>query len=116
MAVPAKLLALKELAAVTQEDGTARIEVIDRREQPELHRILVELGRLTGREVALTTSFNVAECPLVNSPRQALEVFVETGIEYLVLDNCLIRNRRAAQVRAAEDPTLSNEANAATHA
>jgi carbamoyltransferase len=117
VAVPAKLLALQELAAVTQEDGTARIEVIDRRDHPELHRILVELGKLTGREVALTTSFNVAEGPLVNSPRQALEVCLETGIEYLVLDNCLIRNRRATHARAAEDPnTLSNRAIAATHA
>jgi carbamoyltransferase len=116
MAVPAKRLALKELAAVTQEDGTARIEVIDRRDHPDLHRILVELGKLTGREVALTTSFNIAECPLVNSPRQALEMCLETGIEYLVLDNCLIRNRRATQAQAAEDPTLSNEAIVATHA
>lgn len=111
MAVRAKLPALKELAAVTQEDGTARIQVIDRRDHPELHRILVELGKLTGREVALTTSFNVAECPLVNSPRQALEVLLETGIEYLVLDNCLIQNRRASS-----GATCSNGANVATHA
>jgi carbamoyltransferase len=116
LAVPAKLLALQELAAVTQEDGTARIEVIDRQDNPELHGILVELGKLTGREVALTTSLNVAECPLVNSPRQALEMCLETGIEYLVLDNRLIRNRRATQAQAADDPTLSNDAIVATHA
>jgi carbamoyltransferase len=95
MAVPIKPLARSELGAVTQEDGTARIQVIDRRDHPELHRILVELGKLTGREVVLTTSFNVADRPLVNSPRQALEVFLETGIEYLVLDNSLIQKTGA---------------------
>jgi|GEM_PF-3114891 carbamoyltransferase len=95
MAVPTKPLARSELGAVTQEDGTARIQVIDRRDHPELHRILVELGKLTGREVVLTTSFNVADRPLVNSPRQALEVFLETGIEYLVLDNSLIQKSEA---------------------
>jgi len=118
MAVPAKPLALKELAAVIQEDGTARIQVIDRRDHPELHRILVELGNLTGREVALMTSFNVAERPQVDSPKQALEVLLETGIEYLVLDNCLIQNRRApTQVPPVRDPnTLSNGANVATPA
>jgi carbamoyltransferase len=118
MAVPAKPLALKELAAVVQEDGTARIQVIDRRDHPELHRILVELGNLTGREVALTASFNVAERPLVDSPKQALEVLLETGIEYLVLDNCLIQNRRArTQVPSVQDPnTLSSGANVATPA
>jgi carbamoyltransferase len=117
MAVPAKLLALEALAAVIQEDGTARIQVIDRRDHPELHRILVELGKMTGREVALTTSFNVAERPLVNSPRQAVEVLLETGIEYLVLDDALIRNRRATQAPLVESPnTLSNAANVATSA
>jgi carbamoyltransferase len=116
--VPAKELALKELAAVIQEDGTARIQVIDGRDHPELHRILVELGKLTGREVALVRSFNVAERPLVDSPRQALEVVLETGIEYLILDNCLIRNRRArTQAPPVEDPnTLSHRGNLAAHA
>jgi carbamoyltransferase len=118
MAVPVKPPALNELAAVVQEDGTARIQVIDRRDHPELHRILVELGNLTGREVALTTSFNVAERPLVDSPKQALEVLLETGIEYLVLDNCLIQNRGArTQVSSVQDPnTLSSGANVATPA
>jgi carbamoyltransferase len=116
MAVPAKPLALEGLAAVIQEDGTARIQVIDRRDHPELHRTLVELGKLTGREVALTTSFNIAEQPLVNSPRQALEVLLETGIEYLVLDDALIQNKRAAQPLVEGPKTLSNPANVATRA
>jgi carbamoyltransferase len=118
MNVRAKELALKELAAVIQEDGTARIQVIDARDHPELHRILVELGKLTGREVALVSSFNVAERPLVHSPREALEVVLETGIEYLVLDNCLIQNRRArTQVPPVQDQkTLSSGANVATPA
>jgi carbamoyltransferase len=118
MTVPAKQLALKELAAVIQEDGTARIQVIDGRDHPELHRILVELGKITGREVALVSSFNVAEHPLVDSPRQALEAILETGIEYLILDNCLIRNRRARiQAPPVEEPnTLSHRADLATHA
>jgi carbamoyltransferase len=103
---------------VIQEDGTARIQVIDWRDHPELHRILVELGKLTGREVALVSSFNVAERPLVDSPRQALEVVLETGIEYLILDNCLIRNRRArTQAPPVEDrDSLPRRANVATHA
>ena len=90
----------------------------DRRDHPELHRILVELGKLTGREVALVSSFNVADRPLVNSPRQALEVVLETGIEYLILDNCLIRNRRArTQAPPVEDSNaLSHRGNLAARA
>jgi carbamoyltransferase len=80
----------KELAAVTLRDGTARIQAIDRRDHPELHRILVEIGKLTGREVVLTTSFNMAGQPIVNSPRETLETFLQTEIEYLILDNCFV--------------------------
>jgi carbamoyltransferase len=85
-----KLPFRKKLAAVTLQDGTARIQAIDRREHPELHRILVEIGKLTGREVALTTFFNVAGQPIVNSALQTLETFLQTEIEYLVLDHCLV--------------------------
>lgn len=80
----------KELAAVTLPDGTARIQAIDRRDHPELHRILVEIGKLTGREVVLTTSFNVAGQPIVNSPHETLETFLQTEIKYLILNNCLV--------------------------
>ncbi|MBV8277356.1 MAG: hypothetical protein JO170_19140 [Verrucomicrobia bacterium] len=80
----------KKLAAVTLQDGSARIQAINRYEHPELHRILVEIGKLTGREVALTTSFNVAGQPTVNSAQQTLETFLQTEIEYLILDNCLV--------------------------
>ena len=80
----------KKLAAVTLQDGTARIQAIDRREHPELHRILVEIGKSTGCEVALTASLNVAGHPIVNSAQQTLETFLQTEIEYLILDNCLV--------------------------
>jgi carbamoyltransferase len=80
----------KQLAAVTLQDGTARIQAIDRRDRPELHGILAEIGKLTGCEVVLTTSFNVAGQPIVNSPQETLETFLQTEIEYLVLGNCLV--------------------------
>jgi carbamoyltransferase len=80
----------KRLAAVTLQDGTARVQAIDRREHPELHLILVEIGKLTGCEVALTASFNLAGQPIVNSAQQTLETFLQTEMEYLVLDNCLV--------------------------
>ena len=80
----------KELAAVTLPDGTARIQPIDRRDHSDLHGILVEIGKLTGREVVLTTPFNMAGHPTVNTPQQTLETFLQTEIEYLILDNYLV--------------------------
>ena len=95
LAVEVKAPFHEDLAAVIQEDGTARIQAIDQRDDPELHGILVELGRLTGREVVLTTSFNMAEQPIVDSARDALEAFLLTGIDCLILENTLIRKKSA---------------------
>ena len=90
LAVPVKSRFRKGLAAVTLQDGTARIQTIDRLDHPELHRILVEIGKLTGYEVMLTTSFNLAGQPIVNSPQETLETFLQTEIEYLVLNHSLV--------------------------
>ena len=105
LAVPVKPAFLEELAGVTQQDGTVRLQTIDQQDQPELHRILVETGKLTGKEVALTTSFNVAEQPIVESPREALETFLQTGIDYLVLDDRLVVRNGAKHRLISEKPS-----------
>jgi carbamoyltransferase len=51
--------------------------------------------KLTGREMVLNTSFNVKGQPIVNTPREAIDTFLGTGIEYLFLENTLVR--RAGQ-------------------
>jgi carbamoyltransferase len=104
LTVPVKPPFAEDLAAVIQQDGTARIQAIDRHDHPELHRILVEVGRLTGREVVLTTSFNVAEQPIVDSAREALETFLLTGIDCLILDNSLILKNGINHRRLGEEP------------
>ena len=109
LTVPVKSSFQKELTAVTQADGTARIQAIDRRDHPELHRILREVGKLTGREIVLTTPFNVAGRPVVDSPLDALEVFLQIGIEYLVLGDDLIlrtENQVSQAVTAASITSL----------
>ena len=57
--------------------------------------LLEEVGKLTGREMVLNTSFNVKGQPIVNTPREAIDTFLGTGIEYLFLENTLVR--RVAQ-------------------
>jgi carbamoyltransferase len=105
LAVPVKPAFQEELAGVTQQDGTARIQTIDQRDQAETHRILVEVGKLTGRELVLTTSFNVSEQPIVESPREALETFLQTGIDYLVLDDCLVVRNGANHRLVSDEPS-----------
>ncbi len=49
--------------------------------------------KVTGREMVLNTSFNVKGQPIVNTPREALETFLGTGIEFLFLENTLVGRR-----------------------
>jgi carbamoyltransferase len=41
--------------------------------------------------MVLNTSFNVKGQPIVNTPREAIDTFLGTGIEYLFLENILVR-------------------------
>jgi len=63
------------------------------RDNPEFHALLRAVGLTTGREMVLNTSFNVKGQPIVNTPREALDTFLGTGIEFLFLENTLVSRR-----------------------
>src|SRR5690348_3804967 len=81
------------LPAVTHVNGSARLQTVSAQDNPEFHALLTAVGQATGREMVLNTSFNVKGQPIVNTPREALETFLGTGIEFLFLDNRLVRRR-----------------------
>jgi carbamoyltransferase len=82
-----------ELPAVTHVDGSARIQTVSAVDNPDFHTLLRAVGRLTGRELVLNTSFNVKGQPIVNTPQEAVETFLNTGIEALFLEGWLVRKR-----------------------
>ena len=77
--------------AVVHVDGTARPQLIHRDTNPRYHRILEEYRKLTGLPVLINTSFNMHEEPIVCTPRDALRAFVQGGLDYLLLGDCLVR-------------------------
>ena len=81
------------LPAVTHVNGSARVQTVAARDNPEFHELLRAVGRTTGREMVLNTSFNVKGQPIVNTPREALDTFLGTGIEFLFLENALVSRR-----------------------
>lgn len=50
--------------------------------------------------MVLNTSFNVKGQPIVNTPREAIDTFLRTGIEYLFLENVLVQKRSAGAAPA----------------
>jgi carbamoyltransferase len=78
------------LPAVTHVNGSARLQTVSVRDNPDFHALLRAVGETTGRQMVLNTSFNVKGQPIVNTPEEAIETFLGTGIEFLFLENCCV--------------------------
>jgi carbamoyltransferase len=79
-----------KIPAVVHVDGSARVQTVRERQNPRLYRLLKEFEAITGVPVLINTSFNVKGEPIVETPRDALDCFLTTGIDYLSLHDTLI--------------------------
>jgi len=89
-----------KIPAVTHVDGTARVQTIRADQNERLYRLLQEFDKLTGVPVLLNTSFNVKGEPIVETPEDAINCFLATGIDYLVLHDTLMSKKSTHRVVA----------------
>jgi len=82
-----------EIPAVTHVDFSARIHTVDARTNPFFYAIIREFYRRSGCPVIINTSFNVRGEPIVNSPRDAYNCFINTNMDYLLLDRFLVEKK-----------------------
>jgi carbamoyltransferase len=78
--------------AVTHVDGSGRLQTVSHGTNPRYHRLIGAFRDLTGVPMVLNTSFNENE-PVVCEPRQALDCFLRTRMDILVLGNTMITRR-----------------------
>jgi carbamoyltransferase len=78
------------IPAPTHVDGTGRLQTVTREANPRYWRLIREFGNLTGVPVVLNTSFNDNE-PIVCRPEEAIECFLRTKMDALVLGDILVR-------------------------
>jgi carbamoyltransferase len=83
------------IPAVTHVDGTGRLQTVERDANPRFHALIGAFARLTGVPMVLNTSFNENE-PVVCRPEQAIECFLRTNMDVLVLGNYWLRRLPAA--------------------
>jgi carbamoyltransferase len=84
-------VARSEIPAVTHVDGSARVQTVRREDNPRYHALPERFHARTGCPVLVNTSFNVRGEPLVESPEDAYRCFMRTGMDALVLADCLLR-------------------------
>ena len=78
------------LPAITHVDYSARIQTVDRVDNPLLHELLLRFERATGCAVLVNTSFNVRGEPIVCTPADAFRCFVNTDMDYLIMGNFVL--------------------------
>lgn len=79
----------KLIPAVTHVDGTGRLQTISRKDNPLYYDLIKEFGRLAGVPILINTSFNENE-PIVNKPEEAIDCFLRTDMDVLILGNYII--------------------------
>jgi carbamoyltransferase len=78
------------IPAVTHVDGTGRLQTVDQATAPLYWQVIKEFENLTGVPVVLNTSFNENE-PIVSKPEEAIDCFLRTKMDALIIGNYLVK-------------------------
>ncbi len=92
-----------DMPSITHVDYSARVQTVDRRDQPQYHRLIEAFKERTGYGVIVNTSFNVRGEPIVCMPRDAYLCFMRTEMDVLVLEDCVLLKERQAELKEDVD-------------
>lgn len=93
------------LPSVTHQDKSARIQTVTSEVSPLYYELLRAFGDKTGVYALLNTSFNRRGMPIVETPEQAVQFFLDCALDVLVIDNFIVR--KAPHKKPAEHNTSS---------
>ncbi len=78
-----------DIPAVTHVDFSARIQTVHAETNLKFNKLIQRFREITGCPVLINTSFNVRGEPIVNTPEEAYRCFMNTEIDFLVINNFL---------------------------
>jgi len=82
------------IPAVTHVDGSGRLQTVDAEISPRYYGLIETFRKKTGIPILLNTSFNENE-PIVNTPQEALDCYLRTNMDMLVMENVLVERSQA---------------------
>jgi carbamoyltransferase len=82
--------------AITHVDGSGRLQTVSVRSNPRYYRLIKAFDRLSGVPMLLNTSFNENE-PIVLTPAQALDCFLRTNMDVLVIGRHVVERAAVSQ-------------------
>lgn len=83
-----------KLQSITHVDFSARIQTVSKKTNPRYWGLINQFKKITGVGVLVNTSFNVRGEPIVNSPEDAFKCFMNTEMDYLVIENFLFEKKK----------------------
>lgn len=95
-----------EVPGITHVDGTARLQVVSETVNESYHDLISRFEEKTGVPMVLNTSFNRGGEPIVETPRDAVDCFVNTDIDYLILEDRMLTARDSADRQPIESTTV----------
>ena len=79
--------------AATHIDGSCRVQTVDKYQNPLYFNLIKEIGKLSGAEVVLNTSFNLKDQTITRTPEQAIKRFLDSDIDHLVIDKFILTKK-----------------------
>jgi len=92
-----------DIPAITHVDYSARIQTVNKHDNPEYYRVIQKFKELTGYGVIVNTSFNVRGEPIVCSSYDAYKCFMRTNIDLLVMEDYLLWREKQPKFSERED-------------
>jgi carbamoyltransferase len=80
----------EEIISAIHVDGTCRPQTVSRSTNPRYWELINAFRSITGVPAVLNTSFNVAGQPIVNSPFEAIDTFLNCGMDMLAIGDYLV--------------------------
>lgn len=83
----------KDIESVVHVNGTGRLQSVSKKDNPLYYSLIESYYEKTGIPVIVNTSFNIRGEPIVCSPQNAVDCFLGTDIDYLVIDRYLVSKK-----------------------
>ncbi len=101
-----------KVPAITHVDGTGRVQTVSREHNQRYYDLIASFGERTGVPIVLNTSFNIRGMPIVNTPQDAIECFLTTGMDVLFIGDYMLAKQTDSAAESFSEEDLQ-EAHAA---
>ncbi len=83
----------KLIPSATHIDNTCRVQTVSKKQNEKFHKLITQIGSQSGIPVVLNTSFNLKDQTITLTPEQAIKRYLNSNIDFLVINNFLIQKK-----------------------